>query len=305
MRLRLHGILPAMVTPMHPDQSIDEKSLRRFAQHLLDQGAHALVVHADSGEGNHLDPDERVEVMRIVASEAKGKVPLIAGLIASHTREAQRLARQAADAGADCLMVFPITACRGRPLPPEVPVRYHQAVADASGLPLILFLLQDALGGIEYEPAVLRRLLEIDQVTAIKHATFDAKSYVATRQIVRSVNREIDYLSGNDNFIYESFLLGGDGCLIGFGSVATKLQVDMYDAWRRGDLKAAEAHYHAFEPLCDAIFEQPIRDYRARMKEVLAMQGIIADTTVREPLLPIPDADRQRLRLAAKAVGLL
>ena len=70
--------------------------------------------------------------------------------------------------GVHGLLVFPISAYQGTPLDPEVPVRYHAAIGDASGLPLILFQLQPALGGVNFEPETLSRLCTVAEVVAIK-----------------------------------------------------------------------------------------------------------------------------------------
>jgi 4-hydroxy-tetrahydrodipicolinate synthase len=117
--------------------------------------------------------------------------------------------------------------------------------------------------------------------------------------------RPIAFLTGNDNFIFESFVLGAVGALIGMAAVATRQQVDMVAAWGAGDRARAEALYEDLGPLIRAVFRAPVRDYRARVKEALAMQGIIPAATVRAPLLPVSDADRAAIRAGLARLGLL
>jgi hypothetical protein len=131
--------------------------------------------------------------------------------------------------------VFPITAYLGKPLSSEVPYRYHQAIADETGLPMILFTLQPALGGTDFSDATLLRLTEIPQVVAIKEALFDAKRFRETVDVMRSAGRPITVLPGNDNFIWESYLLGAEGALLGACAVTTRTHVDVYQAAMRGD----------------------------------------------------------------------
>ena len=86
---------------------------------------------------------------------------VVAGLGATFTEQGQRFAREAAT-GADALLVFPIPPTRASRSTPELPGRYHEAVAEASGLPLIAFQLQPALGGVLFSREVLARLLAVD-----------------------------------------------------------------------------------------------------------------------------------------------
>lgn len=283
--MEIRGLIPASVTPMTPDHKIDESSLRRYIQWLLDQGAHGVAVNVDTGEGPHLWPEERVRVLEIFAEEVNGKIPVVAGLGASFTEQAVKLAQQAKSAGANALLVFPIGAFQGVPLDPDVPHGYHAAVAEV-GLPLILFQLQPALGGAEYPAEVIERLASIDGVVAIKEASFDALKYTQTLRVLERLSRPITMLTGNDNFIGESFVLGAGGALIGFGTLATDRQVEMVEAFEHGDHERGMKIWHELMPLEEAVFGPPVRDYRARVKAALHAIGVIDHATVRPPLLP-------------------
>ncbi len=302
---RLHGILAAIVTPFTPDDQVDEPALRSYLDWLRDQQAHAAVVHADSGEGHALTPEERERVTTVAAEILKGHMPVVAGLIAQSTAEAVRLARMDRDAGADALMVFPPISFLGAPLPPEVPEAYYGAIGEGAGLPLVAFQLQSALGGVEYTPAALRRILALDHVIAIKESTFDALRFRTTMRLVRTHAPDVAYLSGNDNFIFESLLLGADGCLIGFGTLACAEQVEMYEALKARDVDRAEKLALALEPLIDAVFAPPIRNYRARMKHALVLQGVLENDRVRQPLPELSDAEKAPVRDGLVHAGLL
>src|SRR4029453_9727691 len=121
-------------------------------------------------------------------------------------------------AGAKALLVFPIPVYQGEPLDPAIPALYHRAIHEASGLPLIAFQLQPALGGVNFSIEVLERLMTVEGVVAIKEASFDAKRFVETVRVVRAVAPpDALVLNGNDNFLLEAYLLGADGSLLGFG----------------------------------------------------------------------------------------
>ncbi len=110
---------------------------------------------------------------------------------------------------------------------------------------------------------------------ALKEASFDARLYLATRRMVERLERPIDLLTGDDNFIYESFVMGAEGALIGFGTLATALQVEMVGLTRQGRWDEARAIWERILPLEEAVYAQPVRDYRARTKIALQLQGVI------------------------------
>jgi 4-hydroxy-tetrahydrodipicolinate synthase len=300
----LEGITPATVLPMTADAQIDEPELRRYIKWIAGQGIRAVAVNVDTGEGPHLWHEERLRVLRIYKEELAGRgIPIVAGLGASFTAQAVKYAQEYKAAGADAFLVFPITAYLGQPLSPEVPYGYHKAIAEAAGLPMVIFTLQPALGGTNFSDETLARLIEIPQVVAIKEALFDAKRFREIVDVVRSAPRRITVLTGNDNFIWESYLLGAEGALLGACAVTTRTHVDVYEAAARGDWAMARATGDRIQRLVDAIFAAPVRDYRARCKEVLVMQGVIASAHMRPPLTAVGAEDRQRLKRALEEAG--
>ena len=303
MKLDLEGLIPATVLPMREDAGIDEAGLRRYIRHVASAKPKALAINVDTGEGPHLWQKERLRVLELVLAEVGDSIPVIAGLGAQFTAQAVELARETKEVGAAGLLVFPIGAFQGLPLDPEVPVRYHAAIGDATGLPLILFQLQPALGGVNFEAETLERLCRVAQVVAIKEASFDRKRFVEVRDAVKAARPECVYLTGNDNFIHESFLLGAQGALIGFGAVATQQQVDLVTHALAGRHEQARIIMERLTPLVDAIFAPPMRNYRARAKAALLMQGIVDRETVRPPLLPVSNAERERIRAAMIFAG--
>jgi 4-hydroxy-tetrahydrodipicolinate synthase len=305
MPIDLRGIIPAIVTPMLPDGTFDRASMKRYIEWLVAQKPIALAVNVDTGEGPHLSFDERGEILKAVKEFVNGRCLMVAGIGGPATAMAVANAKQARDAGADALLIFPIPAYLGQPLNPEIPYRYHAAIADAADLPLILFQLQPALGGLNYTAEVIHRLIEIPHVVAIKEASFDAMRHAQMRVMLDTASRRITMLTGQDNFIYESFLLGAEGALLGFATLGTREHVEMLDAIRRCDFAAAQTLGKRLQALADVIFAPPVSDYRARTKEALKLMGIIDHTVVRPPLLDVDDAERDKIRRALQRAGML
>jgi 4-hydroxy-tetrahydrodipicolinate synthase len=302
MTLDLNGLIPATILPMHADGSIDEDGLRSYIGWISRQGPVALAINVDTGEGPHLTHDEKIRVLQIV--RVVTDLPIVAGLAGPSTDAAVRQAHDFKAAGANALLVFPIPAYLSEPLDVRIPVQYHEAIAQV-GLPLILFQLQPALAGLNYEPDTIRAIASVEGVVAIKEASFDARRFVETAQILSELPRPITLLTGNDNFIFESFVLGATGALIGFGAVMTREQVDKIDAWNDGRIDDAKALGRRVQRLADGVFARPVGDYRVRLKECLRILGVLENAHVRKPLLPISDAERAHLANVLTEVGLL
>ena len=304
--LDLRGLVPATLLPLTPDHQIDEPALRGYIRWLLGfDGLKALAVNMDTGEGPHLSRDEKRRVLEVYADEVRERLPLLAGIGGPYTAAAVDMARDAERAGAQGTVVFPIPAFAGEPLPPEVPYEYHRAIAEATPLPMVLFQLQPALAGVLFSRETLLRLIEIPNVIAIKEASFDAVRFVQTRQILDEAPRRIQLLTGNDNFIFESFVLGADGALIGFGTIAIAEQAEMFGLLAAGDAEAASRINEAVvKPLSGALFRAPVRNYRARLKEALRQLGVIPNAIMRPPLLGLDDAERTTIRHALHGITL-
>jgi 4-hydroxy-tetrahydrodipicolinate synthase len=302
MTLNLNGLIPATVLPMHADGSIDEDSLRSYIGWVVRQGPVALAINVDTGEGPHLTHDEKLRVLRIVRDVTD--LPIVAGLAGPSTDAAVRQAKEFKDIGADALLMFPIPAYLSEPLDVRIPIGYLEAVG-AVGLPMVLFQLQPALAGVNFEPETLRAMASVDGVVAIKEASFDARRFVETARLIAELPRPITLLTGNDNFILESFMLGATGALIGFGAVMTQEQVDMIDAWNDGRIDDAMALGRRVQRLADVVFARPVGDYRVRLKECLRILGVLEAAHVRRPLMPLSDTERAYLASVLTEVGLL
>ncbi|CUU07996.1 4-hydroxy-tetrahydrodipicolinate synthase [Candidatus Thermokryptus mobilis] len=303
-KLKLEGIIPAVVTPMKSDFSVDFAQLRRYANWVKSfDGLGGVAVNMDTGEGVHLSREEKIKILESWVEIIDGKFPVLCGLTTRYTKEAVEEAKLISKVGADAIVVFPIPAYAGNPLPLEIPYQYHKAISDAVDLPLVLFQLQPSLSGVLYDERTLVKLASIKNVIAIKEASADALKFVQTMTTLRNSGRKISILTGNDDFILESFILGADGALIGFGTIAIAEQIEMFKCVKDRNYERAFDIYSKIKPLEEVIFATPVRDYRARVKEALRLIGVLKTSYVRPPLLPISAADKRRIAMALKNLG--
>jgi 4-hydroxy-tetrahydrodipicolinate synthase len=305
--VNLEGIIPAVIVPMRQDYSIDLEAFRRYLEWMVALGPVGLAVNVDTGEGPYLTPDERVQVIQTARETAAGRCAIIAGCGGPGTLTAIANAKAARDAGADALLVFPTPAFLNDPFDERIIYDYHKAIADASGLPLIVFQLGPIFGGVNYPANALAKVLELSQVAGLKDASFDAQRFVMTRDILREADHPVTLLTGNDNFLLESFLLGAQGGLLGYGAVGAGLLVEMLQAVKNKEFDKAIEMQPRVQGFCDYIYARPIGDYRARCKVALVHMGLLTpeQTYVRPPFLSLWEAEKEAARRAVEKAGLL
>jgi len=303
--LDVEGYIAAPVLPLRDDGAIDLATMERYVRWIADDAPKAIVVNSSAGEGELLDQEERDQVLDRVVRAVGSRLPVVAGVLGESTEEATAQARSASRGGASGLLVFPPRAFGGEGLPSRTVVEFHRAIVEASGLPVILFHRPAQFGGVVYATDTLRQLAEQDGVVGLKEASFDATRFIQIVRANRAFPRPLKILTGNDTFIYESYLLGADGALLGMGATATAPQIAMLEAVRRGDLATGARLRDRLDPLCQAIYAPPLRNYRVRMKEALVFQGVLKNAVVRAPLPSASDEERAAVRLAILHAGLL
>lgn len=300
-----HGVIPAVLLPFAEDLSIDEPAYRA---HLRDvtavAGISAVTTNAHSSEVASCSFDEQRRVLAVTMDEVGDRVPVVAGVYCDGSLEAQRIARMATEGGASALLVFP-PAVYTLGQRPEMAVEHFRRVADATDLPLIAFQYPLA-GGQGYPLATLERICdEVPSVRAIKD--WCANPQLHDRQVRRlqSRPRPVNVLTTHSAWLFPSLVLGCAGLLSGSGSVIAELQARLYEAVRAGDLGAARALHDRIMPTAEVFYAEPWVDMHNRMKEALVLLGRLPRAVVRPPLVRIPAAEVERIRMALVAAGLL
>jgi 4-hydroxy-tetrahydrodipicolinate synthase len=296
--MRLTGLIPATVTPFAADGTVDHAALGAHLGRLAAiDGLGGLAVNMDTGEGPALSPDERLACVRTAVDAAAGRVPVIAGIGAPTTAGAVDATAATADAGAAAVVVFPHPSFAGDP---ACVVPHHAAIA-AVGVPIILFQLQAALGGVLFDPPTLDTLLGLPNVVALKEASFDPVHFCATKAAMHGSG--VTLLTGNDLFVPLSLRLGAEGSLIGLGSVFAAEQAALHTAIATGDDATAERLARdVVDPLAALLFAAPVGRYRARVKQALLTLGEIPSADVRAPLLPLHGAEATAIDTGIEAL---
>jgi 4-hydroxy-tetrahydrodipicolinate synthase len=135
------GIIPACLLPFDVDLNIDEKHFRSHLRDLVNvDGISAITINAHSMEVHALSIEEQARTTDITLDEIGDQIPIIHGVYADGSANAARIAKQAEQRGARCLLVFPPnTLAMGGQMRPEMAIRHFETIASATSLPIILF----------------------------------------------------------------------------------------------------------------------------------------------------------------------
>ncbi len=304
--LRFSGIMPANILPFTADLTVDEPAYRRHLSWLADtRGVTGIVANGHAAEVSSLTREERTHTLAIALDEVAGRCPVIAGVYSNGTQEAVELVREARRAGAAGVLVFPPTVFMwGAQLKPEMVLRHFSEIAAGADLPIVVFEYPPA-SGIGYAPDTLARLARIPQVVAVKDWSNEIVALEANLRALRATGRPVALLSAFTMSLMASFLLGADGAISGMGSVTADLQVELFEACQKGDLEGARHINDRLAPLVRVFYAPPFVDMHNRMKEALVLLGRIPAAHVRPPLTPVSSTERQAIRAALVASGLL
>ena len=274
IKTRLQGSMVALVTPMHPDGTVDYKRLADLIDWQIEQGTHCLVAVGTTGESATLSMQEHSDVIRYFVQHVKGRVPVIAGTGANNTTEAIKLTQDAADAGADCALL--VAPYYNKP-PQEGLYQHYKAIAQAVNIPQMLYNVPGRTV-VDIAQNTVERLADIDNIVAIKDAT---GSVARGEQLIKAVGDRLVVLSGDDFSALELMQMGAKGNISVTANVAPKAMSETFSAALRGDFDAANKAHDVIKHLHRDLF---IESSPIPAKYALHKMGMI-DTGIRLPLV--------------------
>jgi 4-hydroxy-tetrahydrodipicolinate synthase len=293
MSARFEGAMTALVTPFR-DGGLDERALAALVEEQIAAGIDGLVPAGTTGESATLTLEEQARAIRVVVTQARGRVPVVAGAGANATAHAIELSRAAREAGADGLLQ--VTPYYNKP-PQEGLYRHFRAVAEAVPLPMILYNVPSRTS-VDLLPETIARLAEIPQVAAVKEAT--GSTTRATQILVRCGAR-LTVLSGDDFTMFPLYAVGARGVISVLSNIAPRWVADMWDHVREGRWDEARAIHFQLQPLTELLF---VETSPIPVKACMALRGVMTDE-IRAPLCPVSGGLRERLEAALAAAGLL
>ncbi|MFN0043096.1 MAG: 4-hydroxy-tetrahydrodipicolinate synthase [Alphaproteobacteria bacterium] len=287
------GCYTALITPMKGGK-VDDKAFQRFVQWQIEQGIHGVVPCGTTGESPTLSHPEHDRVIELCIEVAAGKVPVIAGTGSNSTEEAIRLTLHAQKAGAAAsLQVMPYY---NKPTQ-EGLYQHFKAIHDATEIPLLIYNIPGR-SAVDMGLETMARLAKLPRIVGVKDATNDLTRPVTTRL---ACGPEFCLLSGEDPTIGGFLGQGGHGIISVCTNIAPKLNVQMFEAWWRGDMVAFGQIRDRLMPVSLALFAETSP---GPVKYAASLLGLCAGE-VRLPLVEPGEATKTRMREALVGAGLL
>jgi 4-hydroxy-tetrahydrodipicolinate synthase len=295
MTKEIRGIIVPVVTPFHPDESLNEPALRQIVNYLLAHGVHGLFPCGSQSEFFALTTEEKKRVMDLVIEETRGRAFVMPNTGAVTTRESVELSRYAQAAGADAISV--ITPYFIKPSVEELRQHFLR-IAEAVSLPILAYNNPDRTG-VPIPPALMATLArEAPHIVGIKDSSGDLTNTLA---YIEQCPPGFRTFMGRDTLIYAALCCGCHGAVAATANVAPELVVGIYEAFRAGDHALALERQRRLAPLRHAF---SLGSFPVVVKEALNLLGLPAGPA-RAPIASLGGAAREKLVAILRELGKL
>jgi 4-hydroxy-tetrahydrodipicolinate synthase len=294
MRTAFTGVGTALVTPFTKTGDLDEAAVRRLARRQIDAGVHFLVPCGTTGENPTLAAAERLRIVEILADEARGRVPVLAGAGGYNTREIIHLAADMRQAGANGLLS--VTPYYNKPTQDGL-FQHYAAIAESTPLPIVVYNVPSRTG-VNVEPATLAMLATIPGIVGVKEASANITQMCAVCQVVPP---DFLVLSGDDAITLPLMAIGGRGVISVASNEIPSEMVQMVEAAERGDFAAARAVHTRILPLMQVNF---VESNPLPVKAAMAAMGLLEEV-YRLPMCPPKPESRDKIVKVLRALDLL
>ena len=294
MRVNFTGVGTALVTPFTASGGLDERAVRRLGRRQIDAGVHFLVPCGTTGENPTLTLAERIRIVEILADEAGGKTPVLAGAGGYDTREIIHLADEMRKAGAAGLLS--VTPYYNKPTQ-EGLFQHFRAIADSTPLPVIVYNVPGRTG-VNVDTATLARLSAIPNIVGVKEASGNITQMA---DVCNAVPDDFIVLSGDDAITLPLMAIGGRGIISVVSNEIPAEMARMVEAAERGDFAAARAIHRRILPLMQINF---VESNPVPLKAAMAAMGLLEEV-YRLPMCPPKPESREKILKVLKSLELL
>ncbi|OMG72050.1 dihydrodipicolinate synthase family protein [Burkholderia ubonensis] len=283
MSILLQGIIAYPVTPFSADGDVDLKALDALIGRLVADGVHGIAPLGSTGESAYLSDAEWEAVADTSIRAVRKRVPTVVGISDLTTAGAVRRARFAEQAGADAVMVLPVSYWK---LSNDEIVGHYRAIGDAIGIPVMLYN-NPATSGVDMSPELIATICRtVDNVTMVKESTGDI---MRMHRLAQLSDGAIPFYNGSNPMALAALAAGAAGWCTAAPNLNARLPLALLEAVRAGDLARAREVFHAQLPLLQFIVSGGLP---VTVKAGLRLRGFDAGEP-RKPLLPLGE-DRTR-----------
>lgn len=284
----------AIVTPFNEDESINYDKLDQLIDYHCNKGTDCIVICGTTGESATMTEEEHLECVKFTIDRAKGRIPVIAGTGSNCTRTAIDMSKEAADYGADGLLL--VTPYYNKATQAGL-IAHYTAVAREAKAPIVMYSVASRTG-CNIEPATVAHLVKnVDNIVGVKEASGNI-SQVA--KIMEMTDGNVDLYSGNDDQIVPLLALGGKGVISVLSNVAPQETHDICEKFFNGDVAGSRELQLRALPLVEQLFCEvnPIP-----VKRAMALMGMDCGP-LRMPLTQITEEHEKALAKAMRDFGI-
>jgi 4-hydroxy-tetrahydrodipicolinate synthase len=282
----IHGIIAYPITPFGSDGGLDTATLTTLLEKLIGAGVHAIAPLGSTGEAAYLTEDEFDSVVDTTVNAVGHRVPVIVGASDLTTANTVRRARYAQHAGADAVMILPVSYWK---LSTREIAQHYATVAAALSIPIMAYN-NPATSGIDMSPELLVQMFtEIDNLTMVKESTGDLDRMLRIKELTGNT---LPFYNGSNPLILDALTAGASGWCTAAPNLRPQPCLDLYTATQAGDYDAAKAIYEDLSPLLRFIVAGGLP---TTVKAGLNLLGThVGDP--RPPLLPLDETGLDEMR---------
>lgn len=286
------GVFPAVTAKFNADDTLDHAEMERCFAFQIASGVDGIIVNGSLGEGPMLSHDERLAVLKTAKSVAGGR-PVLMTIADAATRDCASLAKRAASAGADGLMIVPSLVYHTNP---KETVATLSAIAEAADLPVMIYSNRVAYR-VDVTVEIMAELAKDTRFVAVKESSDDIRR---TIDLQNAFGDRFDIFTGVDNLAYEALAVGAVGWVAGLVVAFPEETVALYRLMKQKRYDEALVLYRWFRPLLDL----DVSSYL--VQNLKLVEAIVTGTTerVRSPRLPLEGEQRAKVeKIVADALA--
>ncbi|HEX3025753.1 MAG TPA: 4-hydroxy-tetrahydrodipicolinate synthase [Clostridia bacterium] len=284
----------AIVTPMHPDGSVDFDLLGKLIEFQIKSGTEAIIICGTTGESPTLSHDEHISCVKFAVEKTAGRIPVIAGAGGNNTKSSAELSIEVEQTGADGLLL--VTPYYNKTTQTGL-IRHFFYIADRVNVPIILYNIPSRTG-LDIKPETYLELSKHPNITGIKEANCNIESVAKTASLCGD---EMAIYSGNDAETLPILSLGGKGVISVLANIMPKEMHDLCKKFFDGDVAGSRKLQLDLMGLISALF---IEVNPIPIKHAMNLIGY-AVGECRMPLAPMLEKNAEILKTELKRNHLL
>ncbi|KYH07295.1 MULTISPECIES: dihydrodipicolinate synthase family protein [Chryseobacterium] len=279
------GIIAYPITPFDKNEKVDIPLFKHLVERLITSGSHGIAPLGSTGVMPYLSDEEKEEVTEATLQQVKGRIPTLVGVSNLTTEKTIHHAQFAEKAGADAVMIIPMSYWK---LTDDEIVAHYDAVARKISIPIMAYN-NPATSGVDMSPALLKRLLEIPNVTMIKESTGDIQRMHYLR---RELGEEVAFYNGSNPLALAAFSAGARGWCTAAPNLIPELNISLYNAVEEGDLEKAKIIFYQQFDLLKFIVNKGLPRAVKSGLNILGEDG----GNLRSPLKPLHEKETEELK---------